>query len=189
MHLALTSLALTVAIQSATDALKARDAEIRNALPPAAREMTAAERKHLGDLLTEAVDLPGMAQSALGKRWEKVSEADRKRYVKAFSAFFKMASEGEIDFYRSSQIAYDAETPAEGGDVNVPTTITLKDEPTPVVYTVRKEPAGYKILDLSVDGVSTVENYRSSFGKVLDREGMDGLVKRLEKGPQKTVGK
>ena len=73
--------------------------------------------------------------------------------------------------------------------MNVPTTLTLKDEPTPVVYTVRKEGAGYKIVDLSVDGVSTVDNYKSSFGKIYDKEGIDGLVTRLQKEPPKPVGK
>ncbi len=154
--------------------------------------MTAGEREKLEELLIQAVDLPGMAKDSLGKRWDKVSEADRKRYVRAFSARFKKASEGEIDFYRSSEITYAAETPSTDGtdgDVNVPTTLTLKDEPTPVVYTVRKEGAGYKIVDLSVDGVSTVDNYKSSFGKIYDKEGIDGLVTRLQKEPPKPVGK
>jgi len=102
---------------------------------------------------------------------------------------FKKASEGELDFYRSSEITYAAEGAADGDDVDVPTTLTLKDEPTPIVYRVRKEGAGYKIVDLSVDGVSTVENYRSSFGKIFDKEGIDGLVARLQKEPPKPVGK
>jgi ABC-type transporter MlaC component len=195
MHVAMmlvAHLSLGAGASSATDALKERDAEIRKALPPAEHVMTAAEKTKIEDLLTQAVDLPAMAQASLGKRWEKVAEADRKKYVKAFSTRFKKASEGEIDFYRSAEIAYAAETPAEGsaeGDVNVPTTLTLKDEPTPIVYTVRKEAGGYRIVDLSVDGVSTVENYRASFGKVFDKDGIEGLVAKLQKEPPKPVGK
>jgi phospholipid transport system substrate-binding protein len=192
MHLALMAFVLAVSADSATDTLKARDAEIRKALPPADHVVTAGEREKLEDLLIQAVDLPAMAKDSLGKRWEKVSESDRKRYVRAFSARFKKASEGEIDFYRSSAITYAPETPSTDGtdgDVNVPTTLTLKDEPTPVVYTVRKEAAGYKIVDLSVDGVSTVDNYKSSFGRIYDKEGIDGLVSRLQKEPPKPVGK
>ena len=173
----------------ATEALKARDAQIRKALPPAEQALTAAEKGKLEEVLTAAVDLPGMAKDALGKRYEKLSEADRKRYERAFAARFKKASEGEIDFYRSTEISYGAETQSAGtgtvGDVDVPTTLTLKGEPTPIVYTVRKEAAAYKIVDLSVDGVSTVENYRSSFGKIFDKEGLNGLVARLQKDPEK----
>jgi ABC-type transporter MlaC component len=36
--------------------------------------------------------------------------------------------------------------------------------------------------DVVVDGVSTVENYRSSFNRVISKEGVDGLIKKLEKG-------
>jgi phospholipid transport system substrate-binding protein len=189
MHAALIALTLATAANSAADALKARDAEIRKALPPADHTMTAAERAKLEDLLTQAVDLPAMAQASLGKRWDGVPEASRKKYVKAFSARFRKASEREIDFYRSSEITYAAETPADDGDVNVPITLTLKEEPTPVVYTVRKEPTGYKIVDLSVDGVGTVENYRASFGKIFDKDGIDGLIAKLQKEPPQPAGK
>ncbi len=132
--------------------------------------------------------MPAMAKDALGKRWDKVSETDRKRYVKAFSERFKKASEGEIDFYRNTEIAYGSETPS-GDDIQVPTTLTLKGEPTPVVYTMRKEGGGFKIVDLSVDGVSTVENYRSSFGRVFDKDGISGLITKLQQEPAKPVGK
>jgi phospholipid transport system substrate-binding protein len=188
MHAAVMALGLVVAQASATDALKARDVEIRKALPPADHVLTAAEKAKLENLLTRAVDMPAMAKDALGKRWEKTSETEQKKYVKAFSERFKKASEGEIDFYRNTEISYGSETPS-GDDVQVPTTLTLKGEPTPVVYTVRKEGTGYKIVDLSVDGVSTVENYRSSFGKVFDKDGISGLTAKLQKEPAKPVGK
>jgi phospholipid transport system substrate-binding protein len=192
MHAAVMLATFLTMAGSATEALKARDAEIRKALPPADHVLSAAEKLKIEDLLTQAVDLPAMAQASLGKRWEKVADADRKKYVKAFSTRFKKASEGEIDFYRNSEIAYDAEAAADDGtegDVNVPTTLTLKEEPTPILYTVRKEGTTYKIVDLSVDGVSTVDNYRASFGKVFDKDGIDGLVAKLQKDPPKPVGK
>lgn len=186
MHALALSLALSLAATTpgaATEALKARDAEIRKALPPPDHKLTAKEKLRLEDLLTAAVDLPAMAQAALGKRFEKLTEADRKRYIKAFSARFKKASEGEIDFYRGTEITYGAEAPGDGADVTVPTTLTIKGEPTPVMYTVRQEGSGHKIVDLSVDGVSTVENYRASFGKIFDKEGAEGLVSRLAREP------
>ena len=188
MHAAVMALAILGAQASATEALKARDAEIRKALPPADHPLTGAEKARLENLLIRAVDMPAMARDALGKRWDQISESERKRYVKAFSERFKKASEGEIDFYRNTEISYGPET-ASGEDVQVPTTLTLKGEPTPVVYTMRKEAAGYKIVDLTVDGVSTVDEYRSSFGRVFDKEGIRGLIAKLQKEPPKPVGK
>jgi len=179
MHAAVMALGLLAAQTTATDVLKARDAEIRRALPPAEHTLTSAEKNKLENLLVRAVDLPAMAKDALGKRWDKISESERKSYVKAFSERFKKASEGEIDFYRNTEISYGSENPS-GEDIQVPTTLTLKGEPTPVVYTVRKEGEVFKIVDLSVDGVSTVENYRSSFGRIFDKNGIHGLIAKLQ---------
>ncbi len=46
----------------------------------------------------------------------------------------------------------------------------------------QREKAGWRIVDIAVDGVSTVQNYRSSFNRVIQKEGVEGLINRLEKG-------
>jgi phospholipid transport system substrate-binding protein len=179
--LALTLLLLSQAPpESATEALKVRDVQIRKALPPGNAEPTAAEKAKLEEVITRIVDLQAMAVASLGRRYEGLTEAQKKKYQKAFTTRFKHASESQIDFYRTTTITYGPEG-AIGDDVTVPTTLTSKGEPTPVVYTMRKEASGWKMVDLTIDGVSTVDNYRASFAKVMEREGINGLIQRLER--------
>jgi phospholipid transport system substrate-binding protein len=47
---------------------------------------------------------------------------------------------------------------------------------------MKREKDGWHIIDIVVDGVSTVENYRSSFARIISKEGVEGLIKRLERG-------
>jgi phospholipid transport system substrate-binding protein len=179
MHAAVIALGLLAAQASATDTLKARDAEIRKALPAGKDDVIPeAKKAKLAGILTQAVDMQAMAKDALGKRWDALKANDRQRYTKAFEAFFRKASEGEVASFRDSQITYGNETP-NGDGLDVPTTLTIKGEPTPVVYRLRKEAAGYKIVDITVDGVSTVDNYKSSFGREIDKNGVSGLVAKL----------
>ncbi len=181
MLLALTALLLSQAAQSsATEVLRARDEQIRKALPPENQKLSPAARAKLDEVLTRIVDLQAMAIASLGKRYDGLTEAQKKHYQKAFAERFKHASEGQIDYYRSTTIAYGPEEPA-GEDVTVATTLTSKGEPTPIVYTMRKEASGWRMVDLTIDGVSTVANYRSSFAKVMEREGINGLITRLER--------
>jgi len=181
MLLALTLLLLGQTPQgSATDALKLRDTQIRKALPPGDSEPTAAEKAKLEEVITHIVDFQAMAVAALGKRYDLLTDAQKKKYQKAFTARFKHASEGQIDFYRTTTITYGAEETV-GDAVTVATTLTSKGEPTPVVYTLRKEATGWRMIDLTIDGVSTVDNYRSSFAKVMEKEGINGLIQRLER--------
>jgi phospholipid transport system substrate-binding protein len=44
---------------------------------------------------------------------------------------------------------------------------------------MRKTDSGWKIYDISVEGISLVLTYRSEFDQVVKQEGIDGLLKRL----------
>ena len=54
---------------------------------------------------------------------------------------------------------------------------------------MRRSAGDWRIVDIVVDDVSTVDNYRSSFGRIIKKEGMDGLINRLNKGTVKQAGK
>lgn len=183
MRLALTIAALLAAGESATDALRARDAEIRAALPTAGQEPDAAARRRLEAIVSRTVDTRGMLQTALGARWSGLGERQRRRLLAAFERRFRALGGAQLDDYRAARIAYLPEEP-EGDRVRVPTRLTVKEETTPVTYLLRRERGAWRIVDVVVDGVSTVENYRASFARVIAREGVDGLVARLERGAE-----
>jgi phospholipid transport system substrate-binding protein len=171
-------LAATAQAETATEALKARDAEIRAALPPEGTEPTPETRKKLEAIITKAVDLEGMAKAALGKTWDETPPAKRKKFLDAFKSRFRKATGEQLDQYRSTQVKYFPEKKEED-DVMVPTEVLVKGEPTHVDYRMRQESGNWRIVDIVVDDVSTVENYRSSFNRIIKKEGMDGLIARL----------
>lgn len=169
---------------TATQALQKRDAEIRAVLPPAGQQATEAQTEKAEDLLTRTVDFKGMAEASLGKHWKTMTEAQRKELLDAFTRRFKQASGSQVDFYRSTEIKYAPET-QEGELVKVPTSMVVKGEPTNVTYVMKQTSGGWQIEDIVIDDVSTIENYRSSFAKVINKEGVDGLIAKLNKGSEK----
>jgi phospholipid transport system substrate-binding protein len=171
-------LAATAQAETATEALKARDAEIRAALPKQGTEPTPETRKKLENIVTKAVDLEGMAKAALGKTWAETPPAKQKKFLEAFKGRFRKATGEQLDQYRSTNIKYFPEK-KEDDDTIVPTEVVVKGEPTHVDYRMREEKGGWRIVDIVVDDVSTVENYRSSFNRIIKKEGMDGLIARL----------
>jgi phospholipid transport system substrate-binding protein len=175
-------LAALGASMSATEALRARDAEIRAALPPDGAEVPPAARKRIEAIVTRAIDTRAMVEASMGKRWSQISESQRRRLVTAFENRFRRASSSELDTYRSTQIDYRPEVEGDEGSVKVPTSLVVKGEPTDIVYTMTRERDGWRIVDITVDGVSTVANYRSSFARIISKEGVEGLIKRLERG-------
>ncbi|MFO0582541.1 MAG: ABC transporter substrate-binding protein [Anaeromyxobacter sp.] len=186
----LLSLALPAAAhpESATEALKARDAEIRAALPPPGVEPSPAVRAKLESIVTRAVDLDGMVQKAMGKSWGQATPAQKKRIVGAFTKRFGALTGGQLDSYRSTDVAYGAEAPGADGTTTVPTKVVVKGEPTEIAYALRRQGAAWRIEDVVIDGASTVEGFRSSFAKTIAKEGIAGLVTKLEKAAAQKAG-
>ena len=173
---------------SATDALKARDTEIRAALPAQGAEVAPELRKKLENLLTRSVDLDAMAQRTLGKTWDAQPKAKKNQFLRVFRARFRSVIGGQIQGYRDSKTAFSPEVKNPDGSVQVPTTLDVKGEPTQVVYLMRPTGAGgndWRIVDIVIDEVSTVDTYRSSFGKVVAKDGFDGLIAKLSKQVQR----
>ena len=171
-------LAASAQAETATEAMQARDAEIRAALPKQGTEPTPATRQKLEGIVTKAVDLEGMAKSALGKTWTETPPTKQKKFLEAFKSRVRKATGEQLDQYRSTTIKYFPEK-KEDDDTIVPTEVVVKGEPTHIEYRMREDKGGWRIVDIVVDDVSTVENYRSSFNRIIKKEGMDGLIARL----------
>ena len=52
--------------------------------------------------------------------------------------------------------------------------------PIPINYSLRKGEDGWKVFDISVDDVSLVTNFRSSFSRAIKKYGVDGLIETLQ---------
>ncbi len=166
---------------SATDVLKARDAEVRALLPKAGEELSPSRREQIENVLIRTVDLEAMAKAALGKNWDQQPPAKRKKFMQAFVSRFKRLTGDQIAAYRESKTEFLPEEKDGGDRIIVPTVLVVKGEPTHVDYLMQPTRDGWKIVDIIIDEVSTVENYRGSFSKVIAREGFDALIAKLSK--------
>jgi phospholipid transport system substrate-binding protein len=65
-------------------------------------------------------------------------------------------------------------------DVTVKTEVqTNNGQPFPIDYRMYKTGGTWKVYDVTVEGVSLVTNYRTSFNQTIQKSGIDGLVKAL----------
>jgi phospholipid transport system substrate-binding protein len=171
---------LAAAPTTATDALKARDQQLRALLPPKGQEVSESQKSKAQDELAKFIDFRGMAEAALGKQWVKMTEPKRKELLGAFTKRLRAASGGQLDFYRSTEIQYAPEEKV-GEQVKVPTTVEVKGEPTQVGYVMKDGKSGWLIEDIVIDDVSTVATYKASFAKIIAKDGVDGLIAKLKK--------
>jgi ABC-type transporter MlaC component len=86
------------------------------------------------------------------------------------------------DFFRRAKITYKPVT-AEGGTTNVPfrAYVAAEDLETNVTLHWGKAADGsLKMVDVSFDGDSLVRDYQNQFAKVVDKDGVAGLFKKLD---------
>lgn len=187
MHAALIAALLLATPGEATTALQARDAELRAALPAVGAALTPEVQARLEAIVSRALDVREMLVAALDARWGTLTGRQRQRLEEAFGRKLRHAAGSGLEDYRASTVSYGPEVERPGGLVQVPTRIAARGETSEVTYTMRRAAASWRIVDITVDGVSTVENYRASFARIITKEGVEGLLQRLER-PERPAG-
>jgi len=127
------------------------------------------------------VDFREAAQLAMGKSWSTATTAQQNQVVDGFRQMLARIYTNAIDVYRGQTMRVLPLRMAPGG-----TEVTVRNQylkegrpPVPVEYSMKKTPEGWKVYDISVEGVSLVLTYRAEFEQITRTSGIDGLIKRL----------
>lgn len=136
--------------------------------------------------LVEAKILPNfdfnrMTQLALGRHWPRATPQQKQALVTEFRNLL-------VRTYSSSLTAFTNQTvdfkplvaPPGATDVTVRSEIRQPGgQPIPIDYAMYKTDFGWKVYDVTIDSVSLVTNYRSSFANTIRQSGIDGLIQTL----------
>jgi len=159
------------------DALKARQARIDSILQAHRGELGGPAREALEDALAGGIDFGAMAQAALSA-WESRSAAERAQYAGAFEKLIRRSLMRRVDVYRIQGVDYASEA-VQGDQGTVDTVVRAKEATTEVTWQFVRTPRGWRVSDYSIDGVSTVRNYRRQFARLLETRGWNGLIERI----------
>lgn len=127
-------------------------------------------------------DFSAMTDLALGSYRDQVSAEQRPTIVNEFRLLLVRTYSSALLEYTNQELTY---LPMEGsvddGKVVVRTEIAQPGGfPIPIDYSLRRGGDGWKVFDISVDDVSLVTNYRSSFARAIKKDGVAGLIKTLQ---------
>ncbi|MCX8085504.1 MAG: ABC transporter substrate-binding protein [Rhodocyclaceae bacterium] len=123
-----------------------------------------------------------MTQLALGKEARKASPEQLAALTEEFRTLLVRTYSKALTEYRDQQIVFKP-TKIEAGATDVKVRTEIKQsggKPISLDYYLEKQPAGWKVYDVEVGGVSLVTNYRASFAQEIQAGGIDGLIKSLQ---------
>ncbi len=128
------------------------------------------------------VDFREAALLAMGKSWHTATPAQQNLIVNEFRSMLVRIYSNAIDVYRGQTMRVLPVRLAPGA-----AEVTVRNQylsqgrpPVPVEYAMKKTPEGWKIYDISVEGVSLVLTYRAEFEAITRVSGVAGLIKRLQ---------
>ncbi len=128
-------------------------------------------------------DFDRMTNLALGRYKVKVDKQQKPQLVNEFRQLLVRTYGKALLEYNDQVIKYlPMRGSVEKGDVSIRTEIEQKGGfPIPLNYELYlQNDGGWKVYDISVDGISLVTNYRSTFARKIKEEGVDALIQSLK---------
>jgi len=134
------------------------------------------------DIVLPHFDFERMSIWVLGKNWRKANHAQQQQFVKEFRTLLVRTYAKALLEYTDQTINYlPFHADAGAKRVSVRTEVNQAGGPAiPINYSMYLDKQGeWKVYDISVDGVSLVTNYRTSFASEIRSGGIDKLLEQL----------
>ncbi len=126
-------------------------------------------------------DFARMTRLAMGRNWRLASPEQQQALIAEFKTLLVHTYSAALTLYRNQKIDF-APLRAAPGDTDVTLRSVVKQPgtaPVHIDYAMEKEPAGWKVYDVNIDGISLVIAYRDTFTSEVREHGVNGLIKVL----------
>lgn len=141
-------------------------------------------RELIDTTMLPVVDLDSMGKLILGKHWKLAGEEQRVAFVLGFKdMLIRIFGKTLLDYGKAELTVLPNQTEQKGKYRIVQTELDIGagQPPLQVAYVFRKNKQNeWKIFDFSVDGLSLVKNFRTSFSKEIQETSLQALIDRLE---------
>jgi phospholipid transport system substrate-binding protein len=150
------------------------------------KDIQAGNQKKILALVDDKVlpnfDFARMTQLAVGRSWRGATAEQKQSLVSEFRNLLVRTYTKAFTVYRDQTIEVKPlKLPTDATEATVKTLILKQGaQAVPVDYEMEKMAEGWKVFDISIEGVSMVTSYRGDFANQIQQNGLDGLIKRLQ---------
>ena len=126
-------------------------------------------------------DFERISRLVLGKAWRTATDDQKTQFKYEFKNLLLRTYAVALSKYKDQKIKYKPLRMKPTDEI-----VTVKTEiiqsgaqPIDVDYALAKQDNSWLVIDIIIEGVSLVTNYRSQFASEIKRNGMDSLIKEL----------
>lgn len=138
-------------------------------------------RRLIRKAVDERFDWEEMARRSLGPNWAPRTPEEKQEFVGLYGDLLERTYLERVENYSGEKVYYQGETIDDGYasvDVKI---ITQQNTEVPVKYRLLKKGSDWLVYDISIAGVSLINNYRVQFSNILARSSYQDLVKQLKR--------
>lgn len=137
-------------------------------------------RAQLEKLAESRFDFQTMSRLVLARDWKRLDPDQQAQFVKEFETYLSNDYGSRIERYNQEQVEVLGEQQEPRGDVTVKTKIVGGDNDGALVdYRMRRKDGPWRIIDVVIEGISLVANFRDQFRDVMGRDGPVVLIEKL----------
>ena len=133
----------------------------------------------IGRIINDRFDFRSMSQSVLATNWQEATTEEKRQFVEYFSQYLEDTYRTQIESYSDQRVEYLAEQ-VRNDRATVDTAVLTSNKRIPITYRLKLTKGKWVAYDVVIEGVSLVNNYRSTFSAIVKAGGMDGLLTDLE---------
>lgn len=123
-----------------------------------------------------------VTRQAMGPGWRQFSATEQKRITDLFSELLIRTYSARVVGTERPKISYGAPVELASDRREIPTRVitSSSNDPIAVVYRLIRLPAGWRVYDVLIEGVSFVANYRAQFDEIIQKGGASAVIRTIE---------
>ncbi len=142
---------------------------------------TEARIRSLEEIVYGRFDLYVMSRLVLARNWKRFSDEQKEQYVAEFKQYLTNSYGNRIERYDQQDVEIVGEREEPRGDVVVKTRIRGGEfEGALVEYRLRSQDSEWRVIDVVIEGISMVSNYRDQFKSIVSAGGPELLLQKLK---------
>jgi phospholipid transport system substrate-binding protein len=139
------------------------------------------------DIVLPHFDFELMSRLVLARNWRDATPEQQERFVGEFRQLLIRTYGTSLSEYSGQKVEF-LPSRAEPDPKRATVRTQIRQDagqPIPITYHLRQTGDGWKVFDVVIEGVSLVQNYRTSFASEIQQRGLDGLIDRIRERNQK----
>jgi phospholipid transport system substrate-binding protein len=141
---------------------------------------TPQKRSRIEQIAYQRFDFTTVSRLVLARNWQRFSKPQQTQFIEEFKRYLAVNYGNRIERYDQQKVEIVGERQEPRGDVTIQSVVRGGEfEGATVDYRLRQNEGRWLVIDVIVEGISLVSNFRDQFKEVLARGGPEELLEAL----------